>query len=148
MRLSANPGKTQRASSVRELNTVHADDELGFGINRNPHLGHPGIQQVYRPKAPDKAADYDGSGGEYLLRAEGLALHAAQKWACAQFYVSCAQAKVVAKNRSLRNSSSGKDEEPRPLVSIPGVYSGGEPGVLIPVFWSSLTNYTAPGPAL
>ncbi|OTA53957.1 lytic polysaccharide monooxygenase, partial [Hypoxylon sp. EC38] len=62
--------------------------------------------------------------GEYLLRAEGLELHAAQKWACAQFYVSCARIKVVAKNQSLSNSGSSKDEEPRPLISIPGVYSG------------------------
>ncbi|KAI8959661.1 lytic polysaccharide monooxygenase [Daldinia sp. FL1419] len=81
--------------------------------------------------------------GEYLLRAEGLALHAAHKWACAQFYVSCAQIKVVAGEESM--TSEG---DLGPLVKIPGVYRGDEPGVLIPVFWSFLTNYTAPGPAL
>ncbi|KAI1395579.1 lytic polysaccharide monooxygenase [Hypoxylon fuscum] len=82
--------------------------------------------------------------GEYLLRAEGLALHAAHKWANAQFYVSCAQIKVTASG----SASGAGGEKLGPLVSIPGVYRGNEPGVLIPVFWSMLTNYTTPGPAL
>ncbi|KAI0099350.1 glycosyl hydrolase family 61-domain-containing protein [Daldinia grandis] len=97
--------------------------------------------------------------GEYLLRAEGLALHAAHKWAQAQFYVSCAQIKVVAGEDNGANLGAGVREEEEeeeeegegdlgPLVKIPGVYRGDEPGVLIPVFWSFLTNYTAPGPAL
>lgn len=33
--------------------------------------------------------------GEYLLRAEGLALHAAHKQGSAQFYVACAQIRIV-----------------------------------------------------
>ncbi|KAI2638734.1 glycosyl hydrolase family 61-domain-containing protein [Hypomontagnella submonticulosa] len=87
--------------------------------------------------------------GEYLLRAEGLALHAAHKWACAQFYVSCAQIKVTAGSESPSNLVRRKEEDEfDPHVKIPGVYRGNEPGVLIPVFWSFLTNYTAPGPAL
>ncbi|KAI2618120.1 lytic polysaccharide monooxygenase [Hypoxylon sp. NC1633] len=87
--------------------------------------------------------------GEYLLRAEGLALHAAHKWACAQFYVSCAQVKVVAGNET-RDGATGvrTDQGIGPLTKVPGVYRGNEPGVLIPVFWSYLTNYTAPGPPL
>ncbi|OTB01199.1 glycoside hydrolase family 61 protein, partial [Hypoxylon sp. CI-4A] len=85
--------------------------------------------------------------GEYLLRAEGLALHAAHKWASAQFYVSCAQIKVVASGGNA-SQTGPESEELGPLAKIPGVYRGDEPGVLIPVFWSSLTNYTAPGPAL
>ncbi|KAH9907021.1 lytic polysaccharide monooxygenase [Xylariomycetidae sp. FL2044] len=76
--------------------------------------------------------------GEYLLRSEGLALHAAHKVACAQFYVACAQIKVT-------GTGSG---DMGPTSKIPGVYRGDEPGVLIPVFWSYMTNYTAPGPAL
>ncbi|KAI1370463.1 glycosyl hydrolase family 61-domain-containing protein [Hypoxylon crocopeplum] len=83
--------------------------------------------------------------GEYLLRAEGLALHAAHKWANAQFYVSCAQIRVIAASGT---GVSVGDDELGPLVKIPGVYKGDEPGVLIPVFWSFLTNYTTPGPAL
>ncbi|KAI1653895.1 glycoside hydrolase [Daldinia decipiens] len=87
--------------------------------------------------------------GEYLLRAEGLALHAAHKWAQAQFYVSCAQIKVVAGEEDVTKTGADvREEDLGPLVKIPGMYRGDEPGILIPVFWSSLTNYTAPGPAL
>ncbi|KAI1085012.1 glycoside hydrolase [Whalleya microplaca] len=76
--------------------------------------------------------------GEYLLRSEGLALHAAHKFSEAQFYVACAQLNVT---------GSGVGEI-GPVAKIPGLYSGYEPGVLIPVFWSFLTNYTSPGPTL
>ncbi|KAI1288526.1 lytic polysaccharide monooxygenase [Xylaria venustula] len=96
--------------------------------------------------------------GEYLLRAEGLALHAAHKPGGAQFYVTCAQIRVVddddddddddgdveEKGTRLRRDSATLG----PLVSIPGVYRGDEPGVLIPQFWSALRRYTTPGPAL
>ncbi|ORY56615.1 glycosyl hydrolase family 61-domain-containing protein [Pseudomassariella vexata] len=76
--------------------------------------------------------------GEYLLRAEGLALHAAHKLDCAQFYVGCAQIRVTGDGKGVLG----------PLVRIPGVYNDTEPGVLIPEFWSYMTNYTLPGPEL
>ncbi|KAI1364856.1 glycosyl hydrolase family 61-domain-containing protein [Xylaria arbuscula] len=101
--------------------------------------------------------------GEYLLRAEGMAVHAAHKPGGAQFYVSCAQIRVEdaaprqrrngdVSNR--RNGYNGNDKVAPdsgivgPLVSIPGAYRGDEPGVLLPQFWSALTRYTTPGPAL
>ncbi|KAI8633624.1 lytic polysaccharide monooxygenase [Xylariaceae sp. FL1651] len=90
--------------------------------------------------------------GEYLLRAEGLAVHAAHKPGGAQFYVSCAQIRVLNDDNIKNNNNTGGHESsspvPGPLVKIPGVYRGDEPGVLIPRFWSSLTRYTTPGPAL
>lgn len=162
-----------------ETYTVHAGDELGFGIAAT--FGHPGPQQVYLSKAPTAAAEYDGSGdwtkiytlsyslnasygasdgilkwathkaqtfrfklpeetpaGEYLLRAEGLALHAAHKKDCAQFYVACAQIKVT----------GAGEEAPGPTIRFPGGYKWNSTGVLIPEFWSKITNYTAPGPEL
>ncbi|KAI1845781.1 hypothetical protein JX266_008146 [Neoarthrinium moseri] len=76
--------------------------------------------------------------GEYLLRAEGLALHAAHKLDCAQFYVACAQIRVL-------GNGTGS---PGPLVPIPGVYNNTTPGVLIPQFWTKITDYAVPGPAL
>ncbi|CBX96550.1 hypothetical protein IAQ61_005583 [Plenodomus lingam] len=76
--------------------------------------------------------------GEYLLRAEGLALHAAHKPDKAQFYVACAQIKVLGSGHSV----------PGPTVRFPGGYAWDSTGVLIPGFWSKITNYTAPGPAL
>ncbi|KAK6197752.1 hypothetical protein LQW54_010590 [Pestalotiopsis sp. IQ-011] len=149
--------------------------ELGFGTAST--FGHPGIQQVYLSRAPDGTGasgwvkiyaattlantSFDGSGeglewamrrarsfrfplsrdvppGEYLLRAEGLALHAAHKLDCAQFYVGCAQIKIVGSGTGVL----------APAVKIPGLYNDTTPGVLIPDFWTKITDYTEPGPAL
>lgn len=76
--------------------------------------------------------------GEYLVRAEGLALHGASTEGGAQWYIGCAQIKVT-------GSGSGTLS---PSVQIPGVYKGDEPGILINIYWPVPTNYTAPGPAL
>ncbi|KAI0854746.1 glycosyl hydrolase family 61-domain-containing protein [Xylaria cubensis] len=89
--------------------------------------------------------------GEYLLRAEGMAVHAAHKPGGAQFYVSCAQIRVVGNDLLPQVDSSsrkGFSDELGPLVKIPGVYRGNEPGVLLPQFWSSLTRYKTAGPTL
>ncbi|GJJ15136.1 hypothetical protein Clacol_009411 [Clathrus columnatus] len=59
--------------------------------------------------------------GEYLIRGEQIALHVAETFGGAQFYIGCAQVTVT-------GGGSGK---PGPLVSIPGVYTGYEPGILI-----------------
>lgn len=77
--------------------------------------------------------------GEYLVRAEGLALHAAHKLDNAQFYVGCAQVLV---------ESEGGAGVLEPLVQFPGAYDNTSPGVLIPDFWTKIRNYTTPGPAL
>lgn len=82
--------------------------------------------------------------GEYLLRAEGLALHAAHKANCAQFYVSCAQISVVAKEGTVGRAEVDLGES----IKFPGGYKWNSPGVLIPQFWSQITNYTSPGPKL
>ncbi|KAH9913794.1 glycoside hydrolase, partial [Epithele typhae] len=62
--------------------------------------------------------------GQYLIRAEQIALHVASTFAGAQFYIGCAQVNVV-------NGGSGK---PGPLVSFPGAYTGEEPGILINIY--------------
>ncbi|KAI0792333.1 glycoside hydrolase family 61 protein D [Abortiporus biennis] len=78
--------------------------------------------------------------GQYLIRAEQIALHVASTYGGAQFYISCAQVNVV-------NGGSGT---PGPLVSIPGVYTGYEPGILINIYNlpANFTGYQAPGPAV
>jgi hypothetical protein len=80
----------------------------------------------------------DLPAGEYLLRAEGLALHAAHKPDKAQFYVACAQINVNSNGTSVLG----------PSIKFPGGYLWKSTGVLIPEFWSRITNYTAPGPKL
>ncbi|KAF2462869.1 uncharacterized protein BDR25DRAFT_385417 [Lindgomyces ingoldianus] len=76
--------------------------------------------------------------GEYLLRAEGLALHGASTKGGAQFYIGCAQLKVTGSGSGSLNQS----------VKFPGAYTGSEPGILINLYWPTPTNYTVPGPAV
>ncbi|KAH9848011.1 glycoside hydrolase family 61 protein [Lenzites betulinus] len=76
--------------------------------------------------------------GEYLVRMEAIALHAAGEVGGAQFYISCGQIKVT----------GGGEGTPGPLVAIPGVYTGEEPGILIDIYWPIPRNYTQPGPAV
>ncbi|OBZ67585.1 putative endo-beta-1,4-glucanase D [Grifola frondosa] len=66
----------------------------------------------------------DLPSGQYLVRGEQIALHVASTFGGAQFYLGCAQINVV-------NGGSGS---PSPLVSIPGVYTGYEPGILINIY--------------
>ncbi|KAF2639611.1 hypothetical protein P280DRAFT_490820 [Massarina eburnea CBS 473.64] len=80
----------------------------------------------------------DLPAGEYLVRAEGIALHGASTEGGAQFYIGCAQVKVT-------GSGSGSLS---PTVQIPGVYTGTEPGIEINIYYPVPTNYTTPGPAL
>lgn len=56
----------------------------------------------------------------------------------AQFYVGCAQIKIVGNGTGVL----------APAVEIPGLYNDTTPGVLIPDFWTKITNYTEPGPEL
>ncbi|KAF2851451.1 lytic polysaccharide monooxygenase [Plenodomus tracheiphilus IPT5] len=177
--MRCNAGASTGILPTTQTYTITAGDTLGFAISDT--FGHPGPQQVYISKAPDSAAEYDGSGdwariysltyslnasegsndgllkwathrartfnfklpsqlqpGEYLVRAEGLALHAAHKPDKAQFYVACAQIRVLGVGTGV----------PGPTIRFPGGYRWNSVGVLIPEFWSRMENYTAPGPVL
>ncbi|KAK4168166.1 putative glycoside hydrolase [Cladorrhinum sp. PSN259] len=73
--------------------------------------------------------------GNYLARVESIALHLAQKAGGAQFYLSCAQIKVV----------GGANGTPGPLVEFPGAYKSNDAGLIWPNS-PARTSYTAPGP--
>ncbi|TFK20423.1 endoglucanase II [Coprinopsis marcescibilis] len=73
--------------------------------------------------------------GEYLLRVELIALHGAQSYPGAQFYMECAQIKI----------SGGGSTTPYPTVSFPGAYKGTDAGVKVNIY-SGLSSYTIPGP--
>lgn len=77
----------------------------------------------------------DLPAGEYLLRGEHIALHAAEEFEGAQYYIGCAQLSVT-------GSGSGS---PSPLTTIPGEYTGYEAGLIIDIYYPIPTNYTAPG---
>ncbi|EGO29817.1 glycoside hydrolase family 61 protein, partial [Serpula lacrymans var. lacrymans S7.9] len=73
--------------------------------------------------------------GNYLLRAEVIALHVASSEGGAQFYMSCYQINV-----------GGSGTVSPPTVNIPGAYSPTDPGILINIY-QQLDAYTIPGPA-
>ncbi|KAF2278383.1 glycoside hydrolase family 61 protein-like protein [Westerdykella ornata] len=82
--------------------------------------------------------------GNYLLRAEIIALHSASKQGQAQFYMGCAQINV-----SGSGSSTGGQ-----TVSFPGAYSANDPGILVSIYnaqgqpTGNGQPYKIPGPAV
>lgn len=78
----------------------------------------------------------DIAAGDYLLRAEVIALHVAGNAGGAQFYVSCYQLRVTGGGSA---SPAG--------VAFPGAYSATDPGILFNLY-GSYTSYTVPGPAV
>jgi cellulase len=72
--------------------------------------------------------------GQYLLRAELIALHSAGNLGSAQFYMECAQINVI----------GGTGGSPS-TVSFPGAYSATDPGVLISIY-PVKPPYVIPGP--
>ncbi|KAF8608576.1 glycoside hydrolase, partial [Ceratobasidium sp. AG-I] len=163
------------SGATTSTTTVAAGSTVGF--QADIPLSHPGPTQVYLGKVPSgsTAANWDGSGanwfkiyalgadfstgalawpssekqnftfkipsnvpaGNYLLRIEHIALHGASSVGGAQYYISCAQLAIT-------GSGTGNPAK----VSIPGVYTGTEPGILINIYWPPVTNYTLPGPAV
>ncbi|EHA51823.1 hypothetical protein MCOR27_010744 [Pyricularia oryzae] len=75
--------------------------------------------------------------GQYLLRAEMLALHGAGSPGGAQFYMECAQINVVGGTGTKTPSST---------VSFPGAYKSSDPGVTLSIYWPVVTKYQIPGP--
>ncbi|KAJ8060677.1 hypothetical protein OCU04_010984 [Sclerotinia nivalis] len=75
------------------------------------------------------------ANGQYLLRAELIALHAASGLQGAQLYMECAQINV----------SGGTGTSSPSTVSFPGAYAQNDPGILINIY-QSLSSYAIPGP--
>ncbi|KAF1981714.1 lytic polysaccharide monooxygenase, partial [Aulographum hederae CBS 113979] len=78
------------------------------------------------------------ANGQYLLRAEAIALHGASSYPGAQFYMECAQIEVT----------GGTGTAEPELVEFPGAYSGEDPGIKINLYNPKPTSYTVPGPAV
>ncbi|KAJ2933532.1 hypothetical protein H1R20_g3553, partial [Candolleomyces eurysporus] len=85
--------------------------------------------------------DGDWGNGEYLIRHELIAIHA--YWTGPQFYVECAQLKVV--------GGGGKLPLDEYLVSFPGAYKASDPGFNVDLYSPeapTITTYELPGPAV
>ncbi|KAL6712374.1 hypothetical protein ACN47E_000251 [Coniothyrium glycines] len=102
-------------------------DGTKWGVDRL--IANQGVQTITIPKciAP----------GQYLLRGELIALHAANSQNGAQFYMECAQINVV----------GGSADKTPASVSLPGAYKATDAGILFNLYAGAKT-YTAPGPAV
>ncbi|EUC54563.1 glycoside hydrolase family 61 protein [Rhizoctonia solani AG-3 Rhs1AP] len=78
----------------------------------------------------------DLAAGNYLIRAEVVALHVAGSVGGAQLYMSCYQINVT----------GGGAANPA-TVKFPGAYSPTDPGILFDLY-GGYTSYTIPGPAV
>ncbi|KAB5589036.1 hypothetical protein CTheo_7514 [Ceratobasidium theobromae] len=78
----------------------------------------------------------DLPAGNYLIRAEVIALHVAGSIGGAQLYMSCYQINVT----------GGGAASPA-TVKFPGAYSPTDPGILFDLY-GGYTSYTIPGPAV
>lgn len=76
----------------------------------------------------------DIPAGDYLLRAEVIALHTAGGQGGAQFYMTCYQITV----------EGGGSASPE-TVELPGAYAASDPGILVNIH-APLDSYVAPGP--
>ncbi|KAL2152898.1 hypothetical protein VTH82DRAFT_4053 [Thermothelomyces myriococcoides] len=74
--------------------------------------------------------------GDYLVRAEAIALHTASQPGGAQFYMSCYQVKVA----------GGEGGQLPAGVKIPGAYSANDPGILVDIWGNGFSEYVIPGP--
>ncbi|KAL1838450.1 hypothetical protein VTJ49DRAFT_2647 [Mycothermus thermophilus] len=74
--------------------------------------------------------------GDYLVRAEAIALHTAGSPGGAQFYMSCYQVRVKGSNGGQLPAG----------VRIPGAYSASDPGILVDIWGNGFSQYTIPGP--
>jgi cellulase len=78
----------------------------------------------------------DIAPGNYLVRAEAIALHSAGSSGGAQMYMTCFQVNV-----------SGTGTAVPEGVLFPGAYSATDPGILINIY-QTITEYIIPGPAV
>lgn len=78
----------------------------------------------------------DIAPGDYLLRAEAIALHSAGSSGGAQFYMTCFQLTVT-----------GSGTASPDTVSLPGAYDATDAGILINIY-QSMSTYAAPGPTV
>ncbi|KAH9897270.1 glycoside hydrolase family 61 protein [Xylariomycetidae sp. FL2044] len=77
----------------------------------------------------------DIAPGEYLLRAETIALHSAGQAGGAQFYMTCYQITVT-----------GSGSATPAGVKFPGAYKATDPGIQVDIWGNGFTEYTIPGP--
>jgi len=132
------PVMTYLADCQGDCSTFNATGDVWFKIDESGYSNGVWASDTliqnnssYTTKIPTTIAS-----GQYLLRHEILALHSASSVNGAQWYPSCNQINVTSTG-SLKPAG----------VAIPGYIKADDPGVLINIY-TTLTNYTIPGPAV
>ncbi|KAI1262286.1 glycoside hydrolase family 61 protein [Xylariaceae sp. FL1019] len=87
----------------------------------------------------DVSIPKDTPAGDYLLRAEVIALHTASSSGGAQFYMSCYQITVAGGSSAAAAVPAG--------VSLPGAFKATDPGIMVNIH-AKMTDYVNPGPAV
>ena len=91
------------------------------------------------------------AAGDYLLRAEALALHSAASAGGAQFYMTCFQLQVgggtATRSSSKARAVSGARAADYETVKFPGAYKASDPGIQINIY-TKLSTYVVPGPTV
>ncbi|KAL0951979.1 hypothetical protein HGRIS_008632 [Hohenbuehelia grisea] len=87
---------------------------------------------IYKFTIPPKL-----KAGQYLIRHEIIALHAAYSYPGAQVYPVCIQVEVTGSGSAL----------PTSFVSFPGAYNGNTPGIVYDAY-TNTGSYPIPGPAV
>ncbi|CAE6355446.1 unnamed protein product [Rhizoctonia solani] len=77
--------------------------------------------------------------GQYIIRHEIIALHAAGSYPGAQFYPACHQFEITGSGTALPDDAD--------LVAFPGAYTPSSPGIVYSPY-AGLTTYPLPGPAV
>jgi len=84
--------------------------------------------------------------GDYIVRAENVALDLATAMNGAQWYIGCTHIRVNSSLARTKTASvSPAKWASRPLYNMQGLYKATDPGVLINIYWG-LTSYPVPGP--
>ncbi|CAG8983748.1 hypothetical protein HYALB_00009844 [Hymenoscyphus albidus] len=129
---------------LKKVSDAKKDSGVGSGWFKIQEQGYNNVTQVWGVTDLIANAGLQSitipactADGQYLLRAELIALHAAGSSGGAQLYMECAQI----------NISGGKGTKTPTTVSLPGAYKATDPGILINIY-QTLTGYTIPGPAL
>jgi len=95
----------------------------------------------------------DIAAGDYLLRAEVIALHTASSLGGAQFYVTCCMpylSPLKAQNANhiiVQLSVTGGGSAAPALVQLPGAYKAADPGIELNIH-AAMATYVAPGPTV
>ncbi|KAF2837970.1 lytic polysaccharide monooxygenase [Patellaria atrata CBS 101060] len=168
--------KGARPGGSTQTYSVNAGDKIGFKLDYNEFIEHPGPGFVYMSKAPGAVSTYDGSGDWFKVYETGLcnANSPGQdgSWCSWQkdrleftipktvppgeYLVRVehiglheafkGRAQFYMECAQLKISGSGGGN-PSPLVKIPGIYSANDPGIKFDKWNNPKPNsYVMPGP--